>query len=214
MEYREIAPGVEIPVLGFGTWGIGGREQPDYRRDEEEIMAIRLAIELGLTHIDTAEFYGAGHSEELVGQAVEGYERNKIFITTKVWHTHLRKDDVIKSINASLDRLRLDFVDLYLIHWPNLAIPLSETMAAMEECVSKGLTRFIGVSNFSAQLMLEAQKKLKNNKIITNQVEYSLLDQKPSMELLPTCRETGISLVAYRPIGRGNLAKPGNKILD
>ena len=135
MEYREITKGVSIPIIGLGTWGMGGRETPDKVRDSETVTAIRMAIDLGLTHIDTAEFYGAGHAEELVGEAIESIDRNKLFITSKVWQNHLHRDDLLRSMKASLKRLGLDRVDLYLVHWPNPDVPLKETMSAMEEYI-------------------------------------------------------------------------------
>jgi diketogulonate reductase-like aldo/keto reductase len=214
MEYRELTKGVSIPILGLGTWGMGGREKPDKARDAETVTAIRMAVELGLTHLDTAEYYGAGHAEELVGEAIEGIDRIKLFITSKVWHNHLRREDLLRSIKASLKRLGVDYVDLYLVHWPNPDIPLKETMDAMEECVREGYTRFIGVSNFSAQLMEEAQSHLKDTKLVANQVQYSLLDQKPRMELLPVCRKIGVSLVAYRPLERGAILQTPNPVMD
>ncbi len=214
MDHHEISPGVKIPVLGLGTWGMGGRQIEDHRWDEENVTAIRMAVELGLTHIDTAEYYGAGHAEELVGEAIEPYPRDSLFITTKVWHNHLRYDDLMESMRESLRRLGLDYVDLYLVHWPNSNVPLRETMEAMERCAEEGYTRFIGVSNFSWSLMREAQSHLDSHALVANQVEYSLQDQKPKMDLLPHMQAEGRTLVAYRPLGRGILAKPGNKVLD
>ncbi len=214
MEYREIAKGVSVPILGLGTWGMGGRETPDKRRDEETVTAIRMGVELGLTHLDTAEYYGAGHAEELVGEAIDGIDRKELFITSKVWHNHLHREDLLRSMKSSLKRLGVDQVDLYLVHWPNPDVPLKETMAAMEECVREGYTRLIGVSNFSAQLMGEAQGCLRDNRLAVNQVQYSLLDQKPRMELLPACRKTGVSLVAYRPLERGAILQTPNPVMD
>jgi diketogulonate reductase-like aldo/keto reductase len=206
MERREITRGTSIPILGLGTWGMGGRENPDKTRDRETVTAIRMALELGLTHIDTAEYYGAGHAEELVGEAIEGWDREKLFITSK--------DDLRSSMRASLKRLGIDQVDLYLVHWPNPDVPLAETMEAMERCVKEGYTRFIGVSNFSAQLMDDARSCLKDTKIVANQVQYSLLDQKPRMELIPACRRMGVSLVAYRPLERGAIIQTPNVVMD
>ena len=214
MEYREITKGVSIPVLGLGTWGMGGKETPNKARDSETVTAIRMAIELGLTHLDTAEYYGAGHAEELIGEAIEGMDRKTLFITSKVWHNHLRRNDLLNSMRASLKRLGVDQVDLYLVHWPNPDVPLKETMGAMEECIREGFTRFIGVSNFSTQLMQEAQSYLEGTRLIANQVQYSLLDQKPRMELLPACRKMGVSLVAYRPLERGALLETPNSVMD
>ena len=214
MEYREIAKGVSIPILGLGTWGMGGRETPDKARDGDTVTAIRMAVELGLTHLDTAEYYGAGHAEELVGEAIGGMVRNKLFITSKVWHNHLHRDDLLRSMRASLKRLGTDYVDLYLVHWPNPEVSLKETMGAMEECVKAGYTKYIGVSNFSAQLMAEAQGHLRDNRLVANQVQYSLLDQKPQMDPLPACRRIGVSLVAYRPLERGAILQTPNPVMD
>jgi diketogulonate reductase-like aldo/keto reductase len=214
MEYKELGKGVRVPVLGLGTWGVGGRETADYSQDKAEIAALTAGIELGMTHIDTAEFYAAGHCEELVGRAIKPYERSSIFLTTKVWSTNLRYNDLIKSIKSSLKRLEVDYVDLYLIHWPNPAVPLQETMKALEHCVEEGYTRFIGVSNFSTPLLAEAQSHLKDHRVVANQVEYNLLERGPERELLPYCQENGVILIAYQPLARGSLARPGNAVLD
>jgi diketogulonate reductase-like aldo/keto reductase len=214
MEYHEIAPGVEIPKIGLGTWGMGGRQIEDRRWDEETLIAIRMAIDLGLTHIDTAEYYGAGHSEELVGEAIEPYPRDSLFITTKVWQTNLHYDDLIKSMKASLRRLKQDYVDLYLIHWPNYQIPLKETIQALEHCASQGYTKYIGVSNFSVSLIQEAQSYLRENYLVANQAELSLLEQKPRKNLLPYLQETNRTLIAYRPLGKGTLSNLDNKVLS
>jgi len=213
MEYRVIGDGVSIPVLGVGTWGMGGRQVEDRSRDDEEVQAIRVALDLGMTHIDTAEYYGAGHCEELVGEAIEPYRRGDIFITTKVWRNHLEYDDLLRSMEGSLRRLGVDHVDLYLIHWPNPEVPISETMSALEKCADEGLTRLIGVSNFSPQLMREAQGCLREHRLVADQVEYSLMDQKPGMELLPYLRSRDSLLVAYKPLGRGSLIGGQNRVL-
>lgn len=214
MEYKELAKGVKIPVLGLGTWGIGGWKTPDPSRDDEDITSLRAGIELGMTHIDTAEFYAGGHCEEVVGEAIKPYDREELFITTKVWHTHLRYDDVIKAIKGSLRRLGLDYVDLYLVHWPNPAVPLRETMRAMEHCAEEGYARFIGVSNFDRSLLEEAQSYLKDHRIVADQVEYSLLEQGPRETLLPYWQREGVMLIAYTPLAKGRLAMPGSPVLD
>ncbi len=213
MEYRVIGDGVSIPVLGVGTWGMGGRQVEDRSRDEEDVQAIRVALDLGMTHIDTAEYYGAGHCEELVGEAIEPYRRGDVFITTKVWRNHLEYDSLLSSMEGSLRRLGVDHVDLYLIHWPNPEVPLRETMSALEKCADEGLTRFIGVSNFSPQLMREAQGHLREHRLVADQVEYSLMDQKPGMELLPYLRSRESLLIAYKPLGLGSLLNAGNRVL-
>ena len=214
MEFKELVEGTRISVLGLGTWGMGGSRTPDTTRDLEEVLALRTGIELGVTHIDTAEMYGGGHTEELVGEAIEPYERKKLFITTKVWTTNLRYKDLIASMKDSLKRLNVDYVDLYLVHWPNPDIPLRETMRGLEHCVDEGYTRFIGVSNFSASLLGEAQSYLKDNRLVANQVRYSLMEQTPRKKLLPYCLDNGVMIVAYRPLERGILTGSGHKVLD
>jgi diketogulonate reductase-like aldo/keto reductase len=214
LEYHEISSGVMIPKIGLGTWGMGGKQIEDRRWDEETIIAIRMAIDLGITHIDTAEYYGAGHCEELVGDAIESYSRESLFITTKVWRTNLGYSDLIDSMKASLYRLKLDYVDLYLIHWPNYKVPLKETMKALELCVHEGYTKFIGVSNFSVNLIQEAQSYLKEFYLVANQVELSLLEQKPRANLLPYLQETNRTLIAYRPLSRGTLSTLDHSLLS
>ncbi|MEM3898074.1 MAG: aldo/keto reductase, partial [Nitrososphaerota archaeon] len=133
MEYRVLGrTGEKIAAIGLGTWMIGGGTSPDYSRDRDAIEVIRYAIELGITHIDTAEMYGGGHAEELVGEAIRVFKRDEVFIASKVWHTNLRYDDVLRACERSLKRLQTSHIDLYYIHWPSDVIPLSETMRAME----------------------------------------------------------------------------------
>jgi diketogulonate reductase-like aldo/keto reductase len=219
MEHKTVA-GLKLPVLGLGTWKMGGKQRSDSSRDSEEISAIKEAIKLGMTHIDTAEIYGDGHSEELVGQAIKEFDRKKLFITTKVSGGHLHYEDVLAACERSLRRLQTSYVDLYLIHWPNDAVPIKETMSAMNELVDKKLVRFIGLSNFNLSQMKEAQKHSKH-KIIANQVEYNLVCRddgqycsKVESEVVPYCQEHDIFIVAYRPLANGTLAKPGSSILD
>ncbi len=153
MDFKKIAGGVEISALGLGTFKMGEGRAAGTSDDEGDVEAIRLAIELGITHIDTAERYASGYSEEVVADAIEPFERGDLFITTKVWRNHLEHDDLIASIKVSLKRLRQDYVDLYLIHWPNPKVPLEETMRALEFYAEEGYTRLIGVSNFSPELV-------------------------------------------------------------
>jgi diketogulonate reductase-like aldo/keto reductase len=214
LDFKEISKDEKIAALGVGTWRMGGGETPDHSNDEKEIASIRRGIDLGMTHIDTAEYYGAGHTEEIVGKAISPYNRKNLFITTKVWHNHLRYNELVNSMKASLRRLQLDYVDLYLVHWPNPKVPLKETMNALEYCVSQRYTRYIGVSNFPLNLLEESQSLLKENKLVANQVKYNLIDQEPNQTLLPFCQENDITLVAYTPLAKGALARPGNPVLD
>ena len=118
MDTVTLNDGSRLPVLGLGTWQMGGGRSRDYTRDDEMVALIRDAIEMGYTHIDTAELYGVGHCEELVGRAVQQFAREDIFLTTKVLAENLRHDDVLRALDGSLERLQTDYADLYLIHWP------------------------------------------------------------------------------------------------
>lgn len=208
MEYRRLGKTDEkISAIGLGTWRMGGGLSPDYSIDREAVEAIRYAIRLGMTHIDTAEIYGAGHSEELVGRAIKAYPREEVFITTKVWHTNLRYDDVLKACERSLKRLQTDYIDLYLIHWPSSVIPLSETMRAMERLYREGKIRYIGVSNFSVSELEEARSYLSTTDIVANQVEYSLHERGIEEDLMQYCSRNGIAVIAYSPLGKGRLAR-------
>ena len=206
MEYRRLGKtGEKIAAIGLGTWGIGGGMSPDYSPDKQAIEAIRYAIELGMNHIDTAEIYGGGHSEELVGEAIKKFRRDEVFIASKVWHTNLKYDDVLRACERSLKRLQTSHIDLYYIHWPNPLIPLSETMRALERLHDEGRIRYIGVSNFSASLIEEARSYLSHADVVANQVEYSLYERSIERDLIPYCYEKGITVVAYSPLGQGKL---------
>src|SRR5436309_15692167 len=156
MEFRPLGRTHEsIPVVGLGTWGIGGEVGPDSSRDEVGIQALRLGLDLEMKFIDTAEMYGAGHSEEVVARALEG-RHDRVFVASKVSPRHFAYDDVLAAAKKSLERLGLRQMDLYQLHWPNPRIPLSETMRAMERLVGDGLMRPSGVSNFSVEQLKEA----------------------------------------------------------
>ncbi|MHA1596075.1 MAG: aldo/keto reductase [Candidatus Asgardarchaeia archaeon] len=167
---------------------------------------MRKAVSLGMWLIDTAEFYGAGHAEEVVGMAIEAFDRDEVFVVTKVWHTNLRYNDVIKAAERSLKRLKTDYIDLYLVHWPNPNIPLRETMKAMEKLVEDGMVLYVGVSNFDVSLMEEARSYFSHTDIVANQVKYNLLDRNVEKDVLPYCQEERITLIAYTPLEKGLLA--------
>jgi len=222
MEYKELTPGTKIPVIGIGTWTMGGGlEGTDVTYDKENICAIKTAIKLGMTHVDTAEMYGCGHSEELVGEAISDFNRETLFITTKVSPTNLRYDDLINSAKQSLKRLRTEYINLYLVHMPNPEIPIQETMGAMDFLCERGLVKHIGVSNFSVEQIKEAQKYAQNE-IVANQIEYNLLIRNSGglynanieSEIIPYCQANAILVVAYRPLAKGELVKRSFKTLD
>lgn len=172
MEFKKLTDTITIPVIGLGTWNIGGGDVADTTYDSEDISAMKTAIKLGITHIDTAEAYAQGHTEELDGKAIGGFDRKSLFITSKVSPRHLNYDDLIVSVKGSLRRLNTDYIDLYLIHAPNPDIPIQETMKAMDSLAEQKLIRCMGVSNFSVEQIKEARKYTKN-KIVANQIEYN-----------------------------------------
>ena len=207
MLFKELGKtGRQIPALGLGTWGIGGFETPDYSKDEEYVQILEKAIEMGFTHIDTAEYYAAGHTEEIVGKAMKKFNRSDLFIVSKVWPNHLRERELLSSLENSLRRLQTNYIDLYLIHWPNPDIPLEETFTAMARAVDGGLIKYVGVSNFDRKLLEEAISKSKVP-IVCDQVLYNVEERGPEKDgLLNFCQKEGITLTAYSPLNRGILS--------
>lgn len=206
---KKLINGFSIPVFGIGTWEMGGRYQHNLRNDDaKDIASIEAALDLGVTHIDTAEMYAKGYSERLVAKAISGYDRSKLFLVSKVWPEWVKsRGDVIKACHKSLKRLETSYLDLYLIHYDELPMPLQEFMSAMDELVGEGSIRNIGVSNFSKERQAEAQSYTKN-KIVTNQVHYNLLVREAEESgLLAYCQTNDILLTAWRPVEKGMLTK-------
>ncbi len=213
MDLKELGTtGIKVPAIGVGTWEMGGDFDRDTTGNNEAIRALRRAIELGMYLIDTAEMYGAGHAEELVGEAIKPFPREQVFIVSKVLPENLHYADVIKAAENSLRKLQTDWIDLYLIHFPNPQIPLGETLEAMAKLVERNLVRLIGVSNFDVSQMEEARSYLSKGKIVTNQVDYSLLVRSIERDVLPYCEQQQMTVMAYRPLARGEL--PRNKFLQ
>ncbi|MDO8489856.1 MAG: aldo/keto reductase [bacterium] len=203
---KKLHSGFEMPVFGFGTWQMGGRKERDFDNDDEaDITAIKAAIDLGVTHIDTAEIYADGYSEQLLARALKGYDRSKLFIVSKVQADNMAYHDVIASCKGSLQRLEMPYLDLYLLHRYNPQFDLKKTMGALDELVSQGFVRNIGVANFTKERLAEAQSYTKN-KIVCDQVHYNLEFREPERnELVQYCQKNDVFLVAWRPVGKGNL---------
>jgi diketogulonate reductase-like aldo/keto reductase len=204
--------GLNVPVIGMGTWMIEGRSRDAERR---AIEALHLGLDLGMNHIDTAEMYGNGRVEELVAEAVDG-QREKVFLVSKVLPSNASYEGTLKACERSLKRLKTDFIDLYLLHWPSSQHPIEETMRAMEGLVDEGMIKFIGVSNFDVEQLREAQKALVKHRIACNQVLYHLAYRGIERELLSYCTENGIAIVGYSPFGHGNFLSShsrGGKVL-
>ena len=214
IEYKKLLTGIKIPALGLGTWKMGRVLTVDKSSDQTYISAIKRAIHLGLVHIDTAELYGHGHAELLVGKAIKSTNRKNLFITTKISPHHLFTSGQIKRhLEASLVRLDTSYVDLYLVHWPNPAVPIKRIMKSFDKLVEEKLTRFIGVSNFSLN-QLKAARNWALHPIVTNQVEYNLLNRQAEKDLLPFCQKHQIILTAYSPLAQGQIVNGRFKILD
>jgi diketogulonate reductase-like aldo/keto reductase len=188
-----------IPVLGQGTWHMA--EDPACR--DEEIAALRLGLDLGMTVIDTAELYADGGSEELVAEAITG-RRDEVFLVTKVLPMHATFGGTIAACRASLKRLRTDRIDLYLLHWRG-RVPLEETVAAFLELGRSGLIRHWGVSNFDTADMMQLVNIPGGAAVQANQVLYNLMRRGPEYDLLPWCFEREIPIMAYSPIEQGRL---------
>jgi len=203
MKYKPFGTArVDLPVIGQGTWNMpeGGSARREAQR------AVARGIDLGMTHLDTAEMYGAGGVEEFLGEAIRGIAREKLFIATKVLPSNASYQGTLEAAERSLARLRCDYLDLYLLHWPG-AFPLEETMEALESLVERGKTRFVGVSNFETDSMLEAASYLRAVPLACNQVLYHLGERGIEHELIPAARQRGIAIVAYTPFGRGGFLR-------
>jgi diketogulonate reductase-like aldo/keto reductase len=203
MRYETVR-NLSIPKIGFGTWTIGGESSPDLSQEDRSLASLRSALELGYTHFDTAEYYAGGHAEELLGRAVQasGLPRGSLFITTKVSPSHLHFADVLHSCEASLRRLEMDYIDLYLIHWPTRFMKLPETFRALNQLVVDGKVRHLGVSNFNLK-QLEESVACSETGILTNQVSYSIPDRTcVENGVLAYCQAHDILLTAYSPVKR------------
>jgi len=183
-----------IPLIGLGTWELRGRTCA---------RMVEQALRLGYRHIDTAELYDNEH-EVGEGLRAAGLKRDAVFITTKVWPSHFAPRDLERSAQQSLTRLRLPYVDLLLLHWPNPQIPLRDTLGALCKVKREGLTRQIGVSNFTVALIEEAVK-LADEPLVCNQIEvHPFIDQS---KVIVACRRHGMTIVAYSPVARGGVSR-------
>ncbi|GGV24094.1 oxidoreductase [Streptomyces longisporoflavus] len=185
-----------MPALGQGTWRVGD----DPSRRAEEIAALRRGVELGMTLIDTAEMYGSGASEELVGEAIRGH-RDDVFLVSKVLPSNADARGTVEACHASLRRLGTDHIDLYLLHWRG-GVPLAETVEALEGLVNRGSIGAWGVSNLDVDDLAELPGGALPQ---TDQVLYNLTRRGPEYDLFPRCRERSVPLMAYSPLEQGRL---------
>ena len=207
MEYRELGKsGIKISAVGLGTWQWGSREWGWGRTygKQDVIDALHKATELGINFIDTAEIYGQGKSEKIVGEAIRDH-REDVVIATKVWPLNLSYGRVLKAAERSLQRLGVDVIDLYQVHWSNPLVSIRKTMKAMKKLVQDGKVRNVGVSNFNLTKLKAAQDALAPLELASNQVRYNLLDRRIEKELLPYANTEKITMIAYSPLAQGLL---------
>ncbi|TQF15189.1 aldo/keto reductase [Myxococcus llanfairpwllgwyngyllgogerychwyrndrobwllllantysiliogogogochensis] len=202
--------GKQVPVLGQGTWQM---EEDDR---EEAIRSLRAGLDLGLTHVDTAELYGHGRVEEsIVSEAIAG-RREEVFLVSKVMPSNATYAGTLTACERSLKRLRTDWLDCYLLHWPG-SHPLAETVRAFEKLVADGKIRSWGVSNFAVSDLDELLTLTKPERIACNQVLYHLEERAIEHAVLPWCEERGVAVVGYSPFGNGRFPKPqspGGRVLE
>lgn len=190
--------GVSVSVIGQGTW----------KMDAKGLKALRLGIELGMTHIDTAELYTG--AEEIVAKVIDGQRKN-IFLVSKVLPSNASYKGTLRACDASLKRLKAQYLDVYLLHWWTGAHPIEETMRAMEELVAAGKIRHIGVSNLDVGQLKQAQKALSRERIVCNQVLYHLRSRGIENHLIPYCESKNIAVVGYSPFGQGDFPSSRSK---
>ncbi|HZS83592.1 MAG TPA: aldo/keto reductase [Stellaceae bacterium] len=199
MRSLRLPSGQAMPVLGQGTWGFG--EDRGRRGDAER--ALRLGLDLGMTLIDTAEMYGEGGAEEIVGAAIAG-RRDEVFLVSKVYPHNASRRGVVAACERSLRRLATDRLDLYLLHWRG-AVPLAETIEGFAALLAAGKIRAWGVSNFDADDMAELAGLPGGAAVATNQILYNLTRRGPEWDLLPWCRQRQVPVMAYSPIEQGRM---------
>jgi len=201
------ATGVAVPEIGQGTWAME-------RSRRESLAALRRGLDLGLTHVDTAEMYGDGRVEELVGEAIAG-RRDEVFLVSKVLPQNATRAGTVAACERSLSRLGTDRLDCYLLHWPSRH-PLADTIAAFERLEVDGKIRSWGVSNFASEDLDRADAIAGAGRIACNQVLYHLQERAIEHEVLPWCRAHDVAVVAYSPFGSGDFPgpqSPGGRVL-
>ena len=198
--------GLKIPLIGLGAWQFGSREWGWGREfsKEQALATLQRAFDLGMNLVDTAELYGGGLSEKIVGEAIKD-RRDQVVVATKVSPWHLLPRSIRKAADRSLRRLGISEIDLYQIHFPNPLIPLGATMRAMERLIDEGKVRHLGVSNFGAQRLQRAQESLARHEVVSDQVHYSLLRRGPEKHLVPYAQKEHVTILAYSPLAQGIL---------
>ena len=193
-----------VPPIGQGTW------QLEHHHRSQVVAALGRGLELGLRHVDTAEMYGDGSVEEMVGEAIEG-RRDEVFLVSKVLPSNASRRGTVTACERSLRRLRTDRLDCYLLHWPSSEHPLEDTIAAFEDLQRSGAIRSYGVSNFDEDLLRKAVAIAGRGKIACDQVLYHLEERHAEAGLVPLCEELGIAFVGYSPFASGSFPAPQSR---
>jgi aryl-alcohol dehydrogenase-like predicted oxidoreductase len=212
MRYRPFGrTGLQVSVVGFGCWPMAG-DRYGAIEDDEAIRAIHRALDRGVNCVDTAPAYGAGHSEEVVARALEGRRQDVILVTKCAVKApplgqpgplrDASRANIFREIEASLERLRTDWVDVLLVHWPDAGTPVEETMRALGDVVASGRARFVGVSNFTGAMLAEC---MRTRRVDVSQVGYHMFDRRQEQETFPYCRAEGIGVMGYGSLGHGLL---------
>jgi len=202
MQYRSIANGeLQVSTICLGCWAIVGDATWGRQEKADAIAAIRASLDAGVNFFDTAEGYGAGYSEQLLGEAL-GADRQRAVIATKVARSHLAGDDLTEACERSLSNLGTDYIDIYYIHWPSRTVPVDQTVRAMEQLIAAGKVRHIAVSNFGPA---DLASILPHTRPVLNQLAYSLLFRAVEYEVLPACRRASVPVACYSPLMQGLL---------
>jgi aryl-alcohol dehydrogenase-like predicted oxidoreductase len=192
---------IMVSRVAMGCWALAGDFNWGSQEDAESIATVHAALEAGINFFDTAEAYGAGRSEEVLGRALEGH-RSDVVLATKVDDAHLSREELIRACEGSLRRLRTDYIDLYQLHWPSRTVPLTETLEALDRLQREGKIRAVGVCNFGVG---DLEDLLEVGRCQTDQLPYSLLARAIEYEIQPKCLDEGIGILAYSPLMQGLL---------
>ena len=206
MELRDFgATGVKVPVIGQGTWNME-------RSRRKSIEAMRRGLDLGMTHIDTAEMYGSGAVEEIVGEAIKG-RREEVFLASKVLPRNASRRGTVEACERSLKRIGTEQLDLYLLHWPS-SHPLEDTITALQELQAEGKIKHFGVSNFDIPQMTQAVALAGPRAVACNQVPYHLKDREVETGMVQWCADNEVALVGYSPFGQGDFPKRNKALAE